>query len=92
MKKISGRDSLCIAAGVLLLCVLTLGAGRGKGKSVPADDRHGSIYEGLKAGRSRADTELLCSTCHGKSSIPLPKDHPPKEQCLICHPPVAVKK
>jgi hypothetical protein len=89
--KLSSRDYLCIAAVVVLLVVLALGSGKGKGKNVPFDDRHRSIYQGLKSGRSRADSELLCATCHGPSSIPLPKDHPPKEQCLICHLPAAAK-
>jgi hypothetical protein len=85
MKRISGRDSLCILAVVVLIGFLALGAGRGKGKIVPADDRHRPIREALQGGRSRVDTELICATCHSKSSIPLPKNHPPKEQCLICH-------
>lgn len=88
MKKMRGRDSLFIAGVVVVVGVLALGAGRGKGKNVPADDRHKSVYDSLKNHRNRADIELLCCTCHGKSAIPLPKDHPPKEQCLICHLPV----
>jgi hypothetical protein len=85
MNKISRRDLFIIIALAVLVGVLSLGSGKGKGKNVPADDRHKSIYEGLKSGRSRADTELICTTCHGNSSLPLPKNHPPKEQCLICH-------
>jgi len=64
---------------------LLLGSSKGKGKDIPLDDRHRPMYDALKSGRTRAETELVCSTCHGKSSIPLPKEHPPKEQCLICH-------
>jgi hypothetical protein len=85
MKRISGRDLLCIAAAAVLIGVLMLGAGKGKGKNIPLDDRHRPIYDTLKSGRNRAETELICTTCHSKSSVPLPKDHPPKEQCLICH-------
>ena len=79
------RDFLYIFVLVVLLATLTVGASHGKGRKVPADDRHRTIYEGIKSGRSRTQTELVCSTCHSKSSLPLPKDHPPKEQCLICH-------
>ena len=85
MKRVTIRDYLCIAAVGALLVFLALGAGKGKGKNVPLDERHRSCYEGLKNGRSRSDCELLCVTCHSNSSIPLPKNHPPKEQCLICH-------
>jgi hypothetical protein len=92
MKKLAKRDALCLAAVAVLVGVLSLGAGKGKGKDVPADERHLSVYDALKSGRNRSDTELMCGTCHSKSSIPLPKDHPPKEQCLICHPPVANKR
>ena len=85
MGKISRKDLLLISALSLLIAFLTMGVGRGQGKEVPLDDRHRSIYEGLKNGRSREACELLCATCHGQSSTPLPKNHPPKEQCLICH-------
>jgi hypothetical protein len=92
MNKISGRDLLIIAAVAVLIGVLSLGTGKGKGKNVPFDDRHRPIYDSLKSGRTRAETELLCTTCHANSSLPLPKNHPPKEQCLICHLLVDVKR
>ncbi|HBG05247.1 MAG: cytochrome C [Geobacteraceae bacterium GWC2_58_44] len=85
MKKISGRDYLLLAAVAVLIGVLSLGSGRGKGKNIPLDDRHRTVYDAIKEGRSRAESELICATCHSKSSIPLPKEHPPKEECLICH-------
>lgn len=83
--KIGRRDSIVIAAVVLLLGLLALGSGRGKGKSIPLDDRHRPSYAALEAGKNRAEVELVCTTCHNKSSLPLPEGHPPKEQCLICH-------
>jgi hypothetical protein len=85
MKKLTGRDALYLAVLALIIGVLSLGSFKGKGKDIPLDDRHRPMYDALKSGRTRAETELVCSTCHGKSSIPLPKEHPPKEQCLICH-------
>ena len=85
MAKLNGRDYLFIGVLIFLMAVFTVGSGRGKGKAVPVDARHRPIYEARKVGRSQVETELVCSTCHGKNSIPLPKNHPPKEQCLICH-------
>jgi len=85
MKKIRGRDLLLLGAAGVVIGFLSLGAGRGKGKNIPLDDRHRPIYDSIKEGRGRVETELVCATCHSKSTIPLPKGHPPKEECLICH-------
>jgi hypothetical protein len=85
MKKISGRDWFYIAAVVALIAGLSTGSGKEKGKPVPLNDRHRSIYDAIKSGRTREATEIICTTCHSKSSLPLPAKHPPKEQCLICH-------
>jgi hypothetical protein len=83
--KVTGRDWLIAACVTVLIGFLSLGAGKGKGKNVPLDDRHRPLIDAMKSGRTRAATELVCATCHGRSSIPLPGKHPPKEQCLICH-------
>lgn len=83
--KLGGMDWLMAAGVTVLIGFLALGAGKGKGKNVPLDDRHKPLSDAMKAGRAQAATELVCATCHGRSSIPLPKNHPPKEQCLICH-------
>ena len=85
MKKISSKDWLIVAAVAALIVFLSMGAGKGKGKNVPVDERHTPLYEAIKSGRTQAETEMVCATCHGPSSLPLPKNHPPKEQCLICH-------
>ena len=84
--KLSGRDWLMVAVGVVLVAFLSVGVGKGKGKAVPRDERHTPVHLAVKGGQSQPQTEALCATCHGKSSLPLPKNHPPKEQCLICHP------
>ena len=83
--KLSRKDYLSIAAVLLLIAVLAYGTGKGQGKSIPLDDRHQASYDALRSGKVRAEVELVCTTCHSKSSLPLPKGHPPKEQCLICH-------
>jgi hypothetical protein len=85
MGRLSGKDYVMICILLLVLGVLTFGPGKGMGKKVPTDPRHMPIYEAIRSGRPQAETELVCSTCHGKSSVPLPKNHPPKEQCLTCH-------
>jgi hypothetical protein len=83
--KVSRRDSLFMAAIALLIGVLAFGTGKGKGKGIPLDDRHRPSYKALESGKSRPEVELVCTTCHSESSLPLPKGHPPKEQCLLCH-------
>jgi len=83
--KVRRRDAVFIAAIALLIGVLAFGTVKGKGKDIPLDDRHRSSYRALESGESRARVELVCTTCHSKSSLPLPKGHPPKEQCLLCH-------
>jgi hypothetical protein len=85
VKKLRPIDYLCIASLILLAVVLNYGSGTGQGNDVPLDDRHRAVYDAIKSGRSRVETELVCATCHSKSSIPLPKKHPPKDECLLCH-------
>jgi len=83
--KLRRRDHLTIAAAILLIAVLAFGTRKGKGMDIPLDDRHRPSYDALRSGKNRAEVELVCTTCHCKSSLPLPEGHPPKEQCLICH-------
>jgi hypothetical protein len=85
VKNYTPIDYVCAGSVMLLVAVLTFGSTKNRGKDVPLNDRHRPIYDATKGGRSRGETELICATCHGKSSIPLPKNHPPKEQCLLCH-------
>jgi hypothetical protein len=83
--KVTKRNLLTIAAVVLVLVVLIMSTAREKGKQVPADDKHRVFYEAMEKGRDRIEAEKDCITCHNPHAIPLPKKHPPKEQCLICH-------
>ena len=42
---------------------------------IPSDSSHENITD-----------NKVCLDCHGKDKEnPLKKEHPPKEQCLICH-------
>lgn len=84
--KFDARDGVALAVVATLIGVLAFGTGKGKGRAIPLDDRHRPSYDALKKGREKSEVELLCTTCHSKSSIPLPSGHPPKEQCLSCHP------
>ena len=63
------------AAVVLLLFVLSL-SGK-KPPFIPEDAVHSNLR-----------TNEACLPCHaqGKSS-PLKENHPPKEQCVVCHKP-----
>lgn len=76
---------LIASARILTVGFLILGTGGAKGKEVPRDDRHGASYQAFNSDRTRSEVELLCCTCHSKSSLPLLKDHSSKEQCLLCH-------
>ncbi len=69
----------------VVLIVLIISTTREKGRPVPFDDKHQAFYEAIKKDKDRIEVEKGCITCHNPQAIPLPKKHPPKEQCLICH-------
>lgn len=83
--KVGKRDWLTIAIVVAALIVLIMSTVREKAERVPADEKHRPFYESVKKGDDRIQTEKKCPVCHNPQAIPLPKKHPPKEQCLICH-------
>lgn len=85
MPAIKKKDWFLIAGIALLLAILIIGGTRNKGRRVPADEKHSPFIEALTKGRDRKEAETGCIKCHNPQSLPLPKDHPPKEQCLICH-------
>jgi len=70
--------------GVLLL-VLTLSTFRDKPKRTPDNEHHRSFAAALGQGAKRETVEKGCVACHGVTGRKLPQQHPPKEQCLICH-------
>jgi len=46
-----------------------------KSPQIPMDDQHISVT-----------TEQECLSCHGEGMVsPRKKDHPPKDQCFLCH-------
>ena len=81
------RDWLFAAVVAIVLGILLLTTGREKPKRVPADDRHRPLLERLAQGADREVVERECITCHNVGKSPLPGNHPPKEQCLLCHVP-----
>jgi cytochrome c5 len=85
LMKVMKRDLLAIAAAAAVIVVLIMVTVREKAKPVPADDKHRAFYEAMEKGGDRVEVERACITCHNSQAIPLPKKHPPKEQCLICH-------
>ena len=83
--KVTKRDFLTIAAFAVVLIVLIVSTIHEKAKRVPVDEKHRAFYGAIQKGRNRIEAERGCITCHNPHTIPLPKKHPPKEQCLICH-------
>jgi hypothetical protein len=82
---ITTRDWIVIACVIALLGFLLTGKGRLKAGNVPNNDKHRSFYESISKGGDRIVIEKGCITCHGAPGTSLSKQHPPKEQCLICH-------
>jgi len=76
-----------IAIMGVVLIVLLLSTVREKPRKMPSDDNHRPFSEALAKGGDRATVEKGCVVCHDPKAISLPAGHPPKEQCLICHPP-----
>ena len=80
------RDIAFAAAGGGLLLVLALNSFRAKPVVTPNSADHRPFAAALARGEKRETVEKGCVACHGSTSRPLPAKHPPKEQCLICHP------
>jgi len=83
--RVTKRDLLAIATAAVVIMVLIMVTTREKTKPVPVDDKHRAFYEAMEKDVDRIEVERACITCHNSRAIPLPKKHPPKEQCLICH-------
>jgi cell division protein FtsN len=83
--KVTKRNLFTIAAIAAVLVLLIMSTVHEKAKPVPFDDKHQAFYEAVKKGQDRIEAERGCIPCHNSRAIPLPRKHPPKEQCLICH-------
>ncbi len=82
---VTRRDRLFAGVVAAVLLLLLLSTGTNKARRVPDDDRHRPLGQRLSAGSSRQVVERECPNCHSSLGTPLPRTHPPKEQCLICH-------
>ena len=83
--KVTRRDLLTIAAIAVVIVVLIMNTAHEKAKQIPTDDKHRPFCEAMEKGHDRIETEKGCIVCHNPQAVPLPRKHPPKEQCLICH-------
>lgn len=82
---INKKDLIFIVALGVILIFLLFRSGSEKARPLPTDAEHSQFIEQMAAGKSRIDVEKGCLDCHNRQARPLPKGHPPKEQCLICH-------
>ena len=78
-------DFIFIAIAVIIIAVLMVNTGGQKPHRVPSDEKHRSLLEEVRKGTKREEVEKVCVSCHNSRIVPLSKNHPPKEQCLICH-------
>ena len=79
------RDWFFIAIIGAILAILLVNTGGQKPRNVPSDNKHRPLLNAISEGKAREEVEKACTSCHNARAIPLPKNHPPKEQCLICH-------
>jgi hypothetical protein len=68
-----------------LRVALLLNTGGNKPRKVPSDEKQRFLIDAVAKGKSREEMEKLCASCHNARAVPLPKKHPPKEQCLLYH-------
>ena len=80
------RDMIVADAVIGLLLVLALNSFRTRPVATPDSAVHRPLREALTRGEKREAVEQGCVVCHSATARPLPPKHPPKEQCLICHP------
>jgi hypothetical protein len=83
--RINRRDLGFMAIVGIIVVILMVNSGRERPGKVPSDKRHRPFLNALADGKGREEVEKGCPTCHNAGAIPLPKKHPPKEQCLLCH-------
>lgn len=83
--QINKRDLSFMAIAGIIIGVLLINGGGERPRKVPSDANHRPFLDALAGGKGREEVERGCLSCHNTGKIPLPKKHPPKEQCLICH-------
>lgn len=83
--KLVPRDGIFIAGIIVVLGVILAGNLKAKPKAVPSDEKHRRFYDVMQQGGQRLEVEKGCTSCHGRTKMPLSTTHPPKEHCLLCH-------
>jgi hypothetical protein len=83
--KLTRRDGLFALVIAAIIGVLVVTGRKEKAKMIPRDKNHLFFYERMDKGAVRTDMESMCRTCHNVNAVTLPLNHPPKEQCLLCH-------
>lgn len=67
--------SMIIAAAAIIFVLVIISSSGKKAPGIPRD----ALHEGRR-------TIEDCALCHAQGEqAPLKKDHPPKEQCFLCH-------
>lgn len=80
MKK---RDILLLLGGAIIIAVLWMAPAETTTR-VPKDNNHLRFYKIVKNEGKKA-AEKFCLDCHNPNNVRFPKDHPPKNRCLLCH-------
>jgi hypothetical protein len=83
---LKSRDAIFLLLIAVVVAVLLVSNLRDKPPALPDDERHRPFVAALSRGEERTSVEEGCVTCHNPRQRPLSPKHPPKEQCLICHP------
>jgi hypothetical protein len=83
--KIGKKDLLFLAMAVIVLSLVFFLSGKETTRKVPRDEAHRAAYGVLEKTGSKREAEKTCEECHNGRQIPLPKGHPPKNRCLLCH-------
>jgi hypothetical protein len=80
-RKILIYNLLFLVGGGAIL-VFLLNAPKETTHRMPRDDHHQRFY-----GMDKKAAEKFCGECHNPDGLagPLPKDHPSKYRCLLCH-------
>ena len=83
--KLTKRDWSFVAIIGVILALLLMKTSGDKPHKIPSDEKHRPLVDAMKRGKSREEVEKVCMSCHNSRVFSLPKNHPPKEQCLLCH-------
>ena len=81
--KLKKRDLILIIVAIGILLFLFAAPPKST-KMLPHDAVHQKLYT-LVQQKGEMAAEKKCETCHNPQGVALPKNHPPKFRCLLCH-------